>query len=62
LYICRVETADSNDVCQNLETKIYNMETIITDAYNSDRDLLSRFEDGSAAEEYYQETYGGKDE
>jgi len=29
----------------------------ITDAYNSERDLLSRIEDGSAAEEYYKETY-----
>jgi hypothetical protein len=31
-------------------------------AYNSDRDLLSRIEDGSASKEYYNETYGGKDE
>jgi hypothetical protein len=31
----------------------------IKDAYNSDRDLLSRIEDGSASEEYYNETYGG---
>ena len=30
----------------------------IKDAYNSERDLLSRIEDSSAAEEYYQETYG----
>jgi hypothetical protein len=29
----------------------------IMDAYNSERDLLSRIEDGSAAEEYYQEHY-----
>jgi hypothetical protein len=34
----------------------------IKDAYNSDRDLLSRIEDGSAFNEYYNETYGGKDE
>ena len=34
----------------------------IKDAYNSDRDLLSRIEDGSAFDEYYLETYGGKDE
>ena len=29
----------------------------IMDAYNSDRPLLSCFEDGSAAEQYYKETY-----
>ena len=29
----------------------------IMDAYNSDRPLLSCFEDGSAANDYYKETY-----
>ena len=29
----------------------------IMDAYSSDRPLLSCFEDGSAANEYYKETY-----
>ena len=29
----------------------------IMDAYNSDRPLLSCFEDGSAAKEYYKEIY-----
>jgi len=29
----------------------------IEDAYSSDRPLLSCFEDGSAANEYYKETY-----
>jgi len=29
----------------------------IMDAYNSDRPLLSHYEDGSAAEQYYKETY-----
>ena len=88
-----VETADNNDVCQNLETKIkkkmskqtavqWLIQQISTpewkalhkdgvfdkvieiekqqikDAYNSERDLLSRIEDSSAAEEYYKETYG----
>jgi hypothetical protein len=32
----------------------------IKDAYNSDRDLLSCIEDGSASEDYYNETYGKK--
>jgi hypothetical protein len=31
----------------------------IKDAYNSDRDLVSRIIDGSASEDYYNETYGG---
>lgn len=33
----------------------------IMDAYSSDRPLLSCFEDGSAANEYYKETYEDRD-
>jgi hypothetical protein len=33
----------------------------IMDAYNSDRPLLSCFEDGSAANEYYKETHEDRD-
>jgi hypothetical protein len=29
-------------------------------AYNSDRDLLSCYDDGSAFNDYYNETYGGE--
>ena len=33
----------------------------IMEAYSSDRPLLSCFEDGSAANEYYKETYEDRD-